>query len=306
MNEGVSVRSALTEAGAEYGGGPAALDRSLILRLSVFAAFLLLAYWPMLVSTGRILIDSEDMAHGFFAPIISAFLVWQKKERFQVHAQSGSAWGLAILGFAAVIAVAAAVGSSATLARFAFLGSLAGATVLWGGAALLRDLSFPLLLLLYTFPLPAVLYGEITQPLQLLASFLSEGALEILGYSVLREGNILQLPNQRLSVVEACSGIRSLVTLSFFCMVYAYLFEESNWNRAILVLASLPAAIFINTLRITATGMIGEVRPDLTKGIFHDTLGWALFLVGFGIVVILQLLIHKIRAKGAPLENESK
>ena len=128
----------------------------------------------------------------------------------------------------------------------------------------------------------------------LLASAWSESTLEFLGYSVLREGNILQLPNQRLNVVEACSGIRSLVTLSFFCLVYAYFFEEKRWRAATIFLASIPTAILVNMLRITTTGMIGESNPELTHGLAHESLGWLLFVVGFGLVLLVHLTLRRL------------
>lgn len=260
----------------------------------VFAGLLVVSYWPMLTFTGRVLSESEDMAHGFFAPIVAVAIVWQKRDRLFSGMSTGSVWGLLVLGLSAIVGVVAAIGSSATLSRFAFLGSLTGVIMLQGGRKLLGALAFPLFLLLYTFPIPPVLYGEITQPLQLLASAWSESTLELLGYSVLREGNILQLPNQRLNVVEACSGIRSLVTLSFFCLVYAYFFEEKRWRSVAIFLAAIPTAILVNMLRITTTGIIGESNPELTHGLAHDSLGWVLFVVGFGIVLLVHLALRRL------------
>lgn len=270
------------------------MDRRQVSVWIAFVALLVASYWPMLSFTGRVLAESEDMAHGFFAPIVAAAIVWQKRGRLSSSLSSGSSWGLAVLGLAAVIAVVAGLGSSATLSRLAFLGSLTGVILLQGGRKLLGALAFPLFLLVYTFPIPAVLYGEITQPLQLLASAWSESTLELLGYSVLREGNILQLPNQRLNVVEACSGIRSLVTLSFFCLIYAYFFEEKRWRAITIFLASIPTAILVNMLRITTTGMIGESNPELTHGLAHESLGWALFVVGFGLVLLVHLALRRM------------
>jgi exosortase len=113
--------------------------------------------------------------------------------------------------------------------------------------------------------------------------------LEHLCFSVMSEGNILNLPHQRLSVVEACSGLRSLITLGFFCSVYAYFFETTRWLRAAIVAAVLPLAILLNALRITLTGVFGEYAPQLTHGTYHEILGWTCFAAAFGLV----LLIHR-------------
>jgi exosortase len=127
----------------------------------------------------------------------------------------------------------------------------------------------------------------------LLASRLSESSLELLGYSVLREGNILNLPHQRLSVVEACSGIRSLVTLSFVCVSYAYFFTE-RWLKPVIVLAAIPAAILLNAARITLTGLLGENHPHLTQGLYHEMLGWICFVAAFGFVFLFHHILRRL------------
>src|SRR4029077_1514004 len=94
-----------------------------------------------------------------------------------------------------------------------------------------RELAFPLLLLLFMIPIPSVIYNQITFPLQLFASRVAEFVLGVIGIPVLRDGNILELASQRLSVAEACSGIRSLLSLTFLSVVYAYFFDRKVWMR---------------------------------------------------------------------------
>jgi exosortase len=137
--------------------------------------------------------------------------------------------------------------------------------------------------------------------LQLLASRLSEGAFELLGYSVIREGNILQLAHMQLSVVEACSGLRSLITLGFFSLVFAYFFETNMVRRVAIVLLSVPAAIAVNMVRITMTGVLGKIDMAYTKGTYHDMLGWSGFFLGFLIVYVCYrglMLIPGFRRAG--------
>jgi exosortase len=189
---------------------------------------------------------------------------------------------------------------SSTFSRFAFLISLAGCLLLVGGWQALRRLLFPLSLLLFTFPVPDVLYGQITQPLQLLATRLAEFGLELLGYSVLRNGNILQLSHLSLSVVEACAGLRSLITLFFFCLVYIYFFENRPWMRIGITLLAIPAAILVNGLRITATGMLGEQDPAWTKGTIHEFVGWTAFFLGFALILIAHRTLSHFIPHPAP------
>lgn len=254
---------------------------------------LLLCYWQTIFATAILLTASEDMAHGFFAPFVASFLLWSNKDRLTARRSDASVWAVPLLALGALLAVPASLGASTTISRFGLLLSLAGATLVLGGVPLLKAVRFPLALLLYTFPIPAVLYGEITLPLQLLASRLAEMSFEMLGYSVLREGNIIELANQRLSVVEACSGLRSLVTLSFFTAVYSYLMEKRNWVRTVLVIAAIPSAILINAMRITLTGVLGKINPAWTKGTVHDITGWVCFAIGFVIVLLIHLMVKR-------------
>jgi len=271
---------------------------------AAFALLLVLVYWRTLAQTADFLIFSEDMAHGFFAPIVAAYIAWTKKDIAFAAPSRPSAWGLPVLLIAAVIGVVATIGASTTIARFALLLSIAGCILLGGGFRALRILMFPLALLLFTFPLPQVLYGEITQPLQLLATRMSEWALEHLGFSVMSEGNILQLPHQRLSVVEACSGLRSLITLGFFCLIYAYFFEENRWIKAIIIAAVVPFAILLNALRITVTGVLGESVPQYTHGTYHEILGWTCFAAAFGLILLLhRALVHVFRPRSGGLSG---
>ena len=251
-------------------------------------------YWPTIERTANLLVFSDDMAHGFFAPMVAAYIAFLKRDRIFTAASRPAPGGLLVLAVGAVLGVAASIGGSTTLARFALLLSLAGAILVLGGAAGLRELVFPLLLLFYTFPIPSVLYAEITLPLQLLASRLAELTLETLGYSVLREGNVLYLSFKTLSVEEACSGIRSLVSLSFFCLVYAYFMESRRALQALIVAASVPAAILLNSWRVTLTGILAEHHPELTYGRPHEVLGWVLFAAGFGLVFLAHRLARRV------------
>jgi exosortase len=256
----------------------------------VLAVLVVAVYWPTISRTAELLAFSDDMAHGFFAPIVAAVVVWEKRNS-AFRNTVASTWGLPILALAGLIAIVATLGGSTTVARFACLMSGAGCVVLAGGFRAFRNLSFPVLLLIFTFPVPAVLYGELTLPLQLFASKLSEHAFELLGFSVFRDGNILQLAHQRLSVVEACSGIRSLITLSFFCLVYVYFMDQQQWRRAFVVAAAIPAAIFVNVVRITSTGVLGKYAPEYTHGVYHDILGWVCFGLGFLLVFLMHRLV---------------
>jgi exosortase len=269
-----------------------------IAALAVLGTLLIVCYYPMLLMTGTTIIFSDDMAYGFFAPIVAIYVAWNKRSALLNSQAPSSPWCLALGGLGACVGIVAALANSSTFSRLGFLLSLA-ACLLWaGGGRALRRFAFPLGLLLFTFPMPEVLYGEITQPLQLLATRLAESTFEILGFSVLREGNILQLTYMSLSVVEACSGLRSLITLVFFCLVYAYFFESRLWLRLGVVLGAIPSAILVNALRITATGVLGKYNQAWTEGTVHEVVGWTAFTLGFVLVLVGHLAVRRVLRYG--------
>jgi exosortase len=252
---------------------------------AVLTVLILFCYYPMLLETGSVIVFGDDMAHGLFAPFVALYVAWINRSSLLNPVSPSSFWSLAFVGFAACIGFVSTLANSSTFSRFAFLITLAGCILAIGGWRALRRMAFPLGLLLFTFPVPDVLYGEITQPLQMLATRLSESAFELLGFSVLRDGNILQLTYMSLSVVEACSGLRSLITLVFFSVVYGYVFETRLWLRVGIVLLAVPAAIGVNALRITATGVLGKYNPAWAQGTYHEIVGWAACALGFALVL---------------------
>jgi exosortase len=169
-----------------------------------------------------------------------------------------------------------------------------------GGTALVRELSFPLLLLPFMIPLPTVIYNQITFPLQLFASAVAEKSLEVLNVPVLRDGNILELASQKLSVAEACSGIRSLLSLSFLSLVYAYFFDRKIWMRWVLLIATIPIAIVANSARVTLTGVFSEIDPTLAEGFFHEAEGWVIFVVAVVMMVVVHQLLNWVYRRFHP------
>ncbi len=255
-----------------------------------------LAYAPVLKLLVRDWIIDENVSHGFLVPLVSGYIVWRRRHELARLPVRRSRLGLVVMAWAAAQLYVAVLGAELFLARTAFLLSLGGALLYLGGWSLIRALAFPLLLLMFMIPLPAILYNQITFPLQLLASRMAEATLSLLAIPVLREGNILELPNQRLSVVEACSGIRSLLSLGFLALVYGYFLERRGWVRVTLFVLTVPIAVFANSLRVSITGLLTQVNPQLAEGFFHFAEGLVIFLSALVLLVLahrlLQLLIR--------------
>jgi exosortase len=202
-------------------------------------------------------------------------------------------WGLILVLAGALQLIVATLGVELFLARTAFIITVIGLVWTLGGTAILKKLAFPLFLLFFMVPIPAILYNRITFPLQLLASRLADDALTVLGVPVLREGNILTLPSGSLSVVEACSGIRSLLSLTFLSLVYGYFFEKKSWVRLALFLSTIPIAIIANGSRVTVTGIMSQIKPELAEGLFHESTGWVIFMVALAILILFHQIINR-------------
>jgi exosortase len=265
--------------------------------LGWFTALLAICYWPVLTRLVSQWINDEDMSHGFFVPILALYIAWQNREEFQATPASPNWWGLALAAYACLQVCLATLGAELFLARTAIVFSIIGAVWFLGGTKRLHVMAFPLFLLFFMVPIPAIIYNQITFPLQLIASRAAEWALMAIGIPVLREGNILELAGQRLSVVEACSGIRSLLTLSFLSLVYGYFFDQKIWMRVLLFVATVPIAIVANASRVTLTGILSEVKPELAHGFFHSASGWVIFMVALVILAAFHQIVN--RAWGA-------
>ena len=267
------------------------------MRISWFAlaglgALLLFSYAPVLWRLMRQWDSDPDMGHGFFVPVVAAFIVWQNRRELLALTPSPNWWGLAIVLYGAVQLCIATLGAELFLARTAFVISVIGIVLLLGGAAYVRLLAFPLFLLFFMIPIPTVVYNSITFPLQILASRVSTEALSVMQIPVLREGNVLELAQQKLSVVEACSGIRSLLSLTFLALVYGYFFESKIWMRVVLFLSTIPIAIVANASRVTLTGILTEYKPELAEGFFHTASGWVIFMVALAILIALHQILN--------------
>jgi exosortase len=256
-----------------------------------FGALLIACYFPVLRALALQWNNDADMSHGFFVPVVAAFIVWQRREEILAIKPKPDWRGLALVVWGGLQLWLGVLAAELFVTRTSFVVTLIGVVWLLCGAPILRKLAFPLFLCFFMVPIPAVIYNSITFPLQLLASRLAEHALSFLSVPVLREGNVLILPNQELSVVEACSGIRSLLSLTFLSLVYGYFFEERAWLRVVLFVSTVPIAIVANASRVTLTGVMTQIKPELAEGVFHMASGWVIFMVALIILILLHQAI---------------
>jgi exosortase len=262
------------------------------LKIAWFALLIVVCYFPVIRLLVRQWSTDDDMGHGFFVPLVVGYIVWAKREKLAQLSWTGSNWGLVVLVWSAFQLMIGMLGAELFLQRTALIGSIIGSVLFLGGWQVLRELAFPLLLLCFMVPLPSIVYNQITFPLQIFASTVAERSLGALGIPVLREGNVLELASQKLSVVEACSGIRSLLSLTFLSLVYGYFFDAKPWMKWLLCLATIPIAIVANATRITLTGVISEIDTEFASGFFHLVEGWVIFMVALAMLVVFHRFVN--------------
>lgn len=255
---------------------------------------LILAYLPILIRMAAQWTSDDDMGHGFFVPAVAGYIAWSRKDELLKIEARPSYLGLALMIWSMLQMSLGILGAELFLQRSAFVGSVWGAVLFLGGWPLARALALPLLMLPLMVPIPAVIYNRITFPLQLFASSVAEQFVSAVGVPVLRDGNVLELADgQKLSVVEACSGIRSLLSLTFLSLVYGYFSEPRLAMRWAIFLASIPIAVAANSFRVSATVILSEYKPELAKGFFHTLEGG----VSFGFAFVLMIAFHLVGKK---------
>lgn len=269
------------------------------LSLVLLGAALLSVYGLVLYQLGLAWFTNDDMSHGPFVPVLAAYVLLHRWSRLTQTPRDPSLVGLLvmILGMLMLTVGPPGLATFTIVTRLAFLVSLTGVVLYVGGWGLLRQLLYPIGLLILMIPLPSFLLGPMTLKLQMLASRLAETVLDALGYSILRQGNIIQIPGQVLSIAEACSGLRSLFSLSFLAQVYIYVLNGGPWMRLAVAVMVIPIAILANAGRIVLTAYMGTFNRDLVHGDPHAYTGWAVFAVSFTAIILGHQLLKLILPK---------
>jgi exosortase len=258
----------------------------------ILCALLVALYHGIAVKLVRDWGDLPDFSHGYLIPFFAVFLLWDQRRQIRATpiAPSWAGTSLVVLGlFELLVGV---LGADLFLQRTSFILLAAGLVWTLLGSAMLRRISFVLFVLVLAIPLPTILFNKITFPLQLLASQFASGILSsVFQVPVLQDGNIIRLPAMPLEVAEACSGIRSLMSLFTVAVIYGYFLERATWRRVVLALSSIPIAIAANVARIVGTGLCVQYwDPDKAMGFFHEFQGWLMFLVSLGCLY----LVHQV------------
>lgn len=269
-------------------GRPAQPGRLDVILLAAACILIAALYAPVVPGLARQWLDDDNYRHGILIPAIAALVLWRRRDELrEAPAGGGIASGSALMALAAVLLIGGTAAAELFTARLSLPLYLLGAVLVVRGRRFARTAAPPILFLLLMVPLPYIIYYRITFPMQLLSARLGAGALEAIGVSVARSGNILDLPGYTLEVVAACSGLRSLMTMFTLAIVFALLTDLSWRRKTILALCSVPVAIAANTVRLVVTALGAyAIGPEFADGPLHEASGLIVFAAGFAMLAL--------------------
>jgi exosortase len=261
---------------------------------AVVTAFVL-CYWTVITKLLHDWAHDDNYSHGFLIVPLALYFVWERRARLAAASYRPNWFGLVVVVASLGMLIAGTLGAELFVSRVSIVFLIAGTVLFAAGFDALRVLAFPIAFLFLMVPLPAIIFNQIAFPLQLLASRFGEATLQALSIPVLREGNLITLANTTLEVAEACSGIRSLISLLTLGIVYGYFVDPRISIRTIIALSAVPIAIVANGLRVAGTGVAAHYYGvEAAEGFFHTFSGWIVFVVAFALMYLAATMIIKI------------
>jgi len=266
----------------------------------------------------------ENYSHGLLIPFIIGYILWIGRDKFASVHTNASVWlGGAAVSIALLALWAGVAGAELYTQRMSLVLLVAGIVVYFWGVQLLKLILIPLFLLTLAIPIPAIIFNKIAFPLQLFASRCAVWSMQTLGIPVLRQGNVIELKplnsfaTKKLEVVEACSGIRSLMTLITLAVVFAYFTHPSSdpdhpktrrygiLRAVIIVVSAVPIAILTNALRVSGTGVLAHYYgTEVADGFFHSFSGWVVYIVAFLILFGVGWFLDRFRPTSGSAEKK--
>ncbi|HLM55803.1 MAG TPA: exosortase/archaeosortase family protein [Pyrinomonadaceae bacterium] len=292
---------------------PDTVMRGTLVKPLLLAGAVAFAYWSVLTRLGRFWWTDENYSHGLLIPFVVGYILWTGRERLAaIEKRPSTLWGAAAVAAALTALWAGAAGAELFMQRTSLVLLLAGVVIYFWGWRLLRALVVPFVLLALSIPIPAVIFNKVAFPLQLFASRCAVWVMRALDITVLREGNVIELfplnsaTTKKLEVVEACSGIRSLMTLVTLAVVFAYFTRPSDkgvgggrsrfsdLRSVLIVVAAVPIAIITNAARVSGTGVLARYYgTEVADGFFHSFSGWVVYIAAFLLLFAFGWLLDR-------------
>jgi exosortase len=270
-------------------------DRDWIIWFAILLSLVVLLYGGVLKALAVDWWTNSDYGHGFFVPLFSGYILWRERRRWMGCEVKPSNFGLLVMLGAVLLLVVGSLGAELFISRVSLIGLLVGMILFLAGWKVLSIAFFPVAFLIFMIPIPVIVYNQITFPLQLIASRFATFWLEVFQVPVLRDGNILIMSDYSLEVAEACSGIRSLMSLIALAVAYGYLAESRRWVRYVLAFLMAPIAIISNAVRIMGAGMLAhKFGSGAAEGFLHGFSGWVLFLVALSLMFVSHWVLRHV------------
>ena len=270
-------------------------DRTFVIQLLIIAVLIGILYAPVFPTLWEDWNQDPNYGHGVFVPFLTAFLVWWKRDTIQEIKPEPYGPGLFVVLLGIILCLIGMAGNERFTMRASMIVVIFGVFMSLLGMRGAKVLSFPVFYLLLMIPLPYIIYYAVASPVKLFATKWAVFFVDLLRISVHNEGNIIYLSNTTLEVADACSGLRSLMSLFTFGLVFAYTAQRTFLCRSVLVTAIIPIAIISNIIRIIITAMLAYYKgPETAHGFLHDTSGMVVYTVAtvliFGVNEILRKL----------------
>ena len=246
----------------------------------------------------------DEYSHGFLLPVISLYLLYQKKNELLTTEFTGSWFGVLLVLAGLMLGVVGDLSTLYVIIQYAFLLTLIGLVVSYTGLKGFKHIWVPFLILVLMIPLPNFLYQNISAHLQLISSEIGVAVVRLFGIPVFLEGNIIDLGEMKLQVVDACSGLRYLFPLMTVGFIMAYFFQGPLIFRALVFISTVPVTILMNSIRIGLIGVSVEYwGPQMAEGILHDFEGWIVFMACFFILIAEIWLFTRLAGIRRPLNQ---
>lgn len=265
------------------------------LQLGVGLLLLVGMYYAIVPDMVRVWYNDENYSHGFLVPIIAGYFLWQRWPELKERPVKPDWLGLAVIAWGVFQLLAAWLSTEYFTMRTSLIVLLAGMTLLWFGREVLKGMALPIGYLVFMVPIPYIIYDMAAFPLKLFVTRVSVAFMKMVGVVVMREGNIIMFPATTLEVADACSGIRSLISLLAIAVAYAFLMKTTIARRWFIIFSAVPIAVATNALRVIVTGILAQWwGAKAAEGFFHEFAGMAVFVLAMAMLVLFGELMRRV------------
>jgi len=265
-------------------------------KLAILLSLWVVSFFPIYHDLIKTWLEHSNNSHGILVPLISAYLIWQKRHRLKKATFKSYKLGLTIFMVSMFLSILSYAGGVAVVARLMIVTSLVGLLLYNFGTSVISIIRFPLLFLFFMVPVPDTIYSMAALPLQIFATKVATFILKALSIPVFREGTMLYFVQTQLEVAEQCSGLRSMTSFIMLSFLFSYMMDDKLWKRVVIVLSAIPLAIFANTIRVTGTGILANYYgAKVARGFLHEFSGMAVFVFGFILLLLEYYLLSKTK-----------